>query len=136
MSTFGERLKDLRKSNGLTQEQLAKIFYLNKSSISRYENDVQLPENDLLQKIADYFNVSLDYIMARTDTANSIVITKTTSAISKKEIRDHDEFMSEARAMFMNGEVADEDKEKIFKDISDLFWESKKINKEKYGKKK
>lgn len=135
MATFGERLKELRKKKNLTQEQLAKTFYLNKSSISRYENDTQIPENELLQNIADYFNVSLDYLVGRTNIVNihsSTVITTPT----KKEQKDHDTFMKEAKALFMNGEIDEDDKEKIFKDISDLFWESKKLNKEKYSKKK
>lgn len=131
MASFGERLKELRKNKGLTQEDLAKTFYLNKSSISRYENNTQIPENELLQKIADFFNVSLDFLLGRSNNLNAVA-----PPITKKDEKDHDSFMEDARALFMNGEVAEEDKEKIFKDISDLFWESKKINKEKYGRKK
>lgn len=67
MPTFGERLKDLRKENNLTQEQLANMFFLNKSSVSRYEKDKQMPENDMLQKIADYFEVTIDYLLGRSD---------------------------------------------------------------------
>lgn len=67
MASFGDRLKQLRKESNLTQQELACKFYLNKSSISRYENGTQLPEHDLLEKIADYFNVSIDYLLGRTD---------------------------------------------------------------------
>ncbi len=67
MSTFGQRFKELRKNKGLTQETLAKNFYLNKSSISRYEQNKQLPEMDLLKKFADFFDVSIDYLLGRTD---------------------------------------------------------------------
>lgn len=67
MATFGNRLKELRKKSNLTQEQLAAKFYLNKSSISRYENGTQVPEHDLLEKIADYFNVSIDYLLGRSE---------------------------------------------------------------------
>lgn len=132
MVSFGDRLRLLRKEKRLTQEELAKTFYLNKSSISRYENNCQVPEHDLLQKIADFFNVSMDYLLGRTDENTSTIV----APITKKDIKDHNTFMEDAKALFMNGEVAEEDKEKIFKDISDLFWESKKINKEKYGRKK
>lgn len=67
MTTFGERFKQLRKEKKLTQEQLAEKFFLNKSSISRYEQDKQIPEIDLLQKFADFFDVSLDYLLGRAD---------------------------------------------------------------------
>lgn len=65
--TFGARLKALRQERNLTQENFANIFYLNKSSISKYEKDKNLPENQLLIKIADFFGVSVDYLLCRTD---------------------------------------------------------------------
>ena len=65
-NTFGSRLKALRLSKNLTQEKFANIFYLNKSSISKYEKDKNLPENQLLIKIADFFDVSVDYLLCRT----------------------------------------------------------------------
>lgn len=67
MASFGDRLKELRKKSNLTQQELASKFYLNKSSISRYENGTQLPEHELLEKIADYFDVSIDYLLGRTN---------------------------------------------------------------------
>lgn len=67
MNTFGERFKHERKKKGLTQEELAKMFLLQKSSISRYENDKQMPETDLLKKIADFFGVTVDYLLSGND---------------------------------------------------------------------
>ena len=64
-NTFGSRLKALRLSKNLTQEKFANIFYLNKSSISKYEKDKNLPENQLLIKIADFFDVSVDYLLCK-----------------------------------------------------------------------
>lgn len=66
-NTFGTRLKALRIQKRLTQEKFADLFYLNKSSISKYEKDKNLPENQLLIKIADYLEVSVDYLLCRTD---------------------------------------------------------------------
>lgn len=70
MPTFGDRLKTLRKERNLTQEELANMFFLNKSSVSRYERDNQMPESDTLQKIADYFKVTVDYLLGRSDVRN------------------------------------------------------------------
>lgn len=64
MNTFGERFKNERQKKELTQEELARMFLLQKSSISRYENNKQMPETDLLKKIADFFGVSVDYLLA------------------------------------------------------------------------
>ncbi|MCC0645486.1 helix-turn-helix domain-containing protein [Clostridioides sp. ZZV14-6150] len=65
MATFGERLKKLRTEKKLTQQELATILNINKSSISRYEKDQQIPEIKLLKVMADYFNISLDYLIGR-----------------------------------------------------------------------
>ncbi|WP_276699788.1 helix-turn-helix domain-containing protein [Romboutsia ilealis] len=71
MELFSIRFKEERKSKGLTQEQLAKEFFLNKSSISRYEKGTQMPEMVMLQKFAEYFDVSVDYLLGRTDERNA-----------------------------------------------------------------
>lgn len=67
MATLGERLKELRKEKKLTQEQLADNFFVNKSSISRYEKNTQVPELEILIKIAEFFDVSVDYLLGRSD---------------------------------------------------------------------
>lgn len=67
MATFGERIKQLRTEKKLTQDKLAEIFYLNKSSISRYENDMQIPEMPTLEALSNYFNVSVDYLLGKSD---------------------------------------------------------------------
>lgn len=128
MDTFGNRLKSLRKSKSLTQEELASIFYINKSSISRYENNSQIPEHKLLQKIADFFDVSLDYLLGRTDEENSNIATYN---IIKKDTIDHNTFMEYAKFLFMNGSLDEEVLEKIYRDIGELYWEAKEINKKK-----
>ncbi|SHK45556.1 helix-turn-helix domain-containing protein [Tepidibacter formicigenes] len=138
MATFGERFKLLRNEKNLTQEKLANIFFLNKSSISRYEQDKQMPEIDLLQKFADFFGVSLDYLMGKSNIRNPHIPEEYTQKhkVTKNDIKQYEDFIENASAFFMNDEVADEDKEKLFRDISKLFWESKEINKKKYGRKK
>ena len=74
--TFGERFKECRMTLQLTQEELAKLFNktytysFSKSSISMYENNKQVPEVDVLEKWANYFDVSVDYLLGRTDVRN------------------------------------------------------------------
>jgi len=61
MVDFGDKLKQLRTTKGLSQEKLAKNLYITKSMISAYENSVRLPSYDVLTKIALFFNVSADF---------------------------------------------------------------------------
>jgi len=74
MSKFSERIKELRIKNDLTQEELGRRFLLNKSSVSRYERGQQVPEVDMLTKLADYFGVTTDYLLGRTDDPGAYVI--------------------------------------------------------------
>lgn len=61
------RLKELRKSRGITQLKLAMDLNMNQNSISRYETEDHEADYKTLIKIADYFNVSIDYLLKRTD---------------------------------------------------------------------
>lgn len=70
MSTFGARLKLLRKQDELTQDALAKALGISKSTISMYENGNREPDFETLESFADYFNVDLDYLMGKSDVAN------------------------------------------------------------------
>lgn len=61
------RLKELRKSKGISQLKLALDLSTSQNTISRYETGEREPGIHELIMIADYFNVSLDYLLERTD---------------------------------------------------------------------
>lgn len=61
------RIKKLRKSKGITQLKMALDLNMNQNSISRYENGARQADYETLINIADYFNVSIDYILMRVD---------------------------------------------------------------------
>lgn len=61
------RLKELRKEKGISQLKLAIDLSTNQNSISRYETGERECDYEMLIKIADYFNVSIDYLLGRTD---------------------------------------------------------------------
>lgn len=61
------RLKELRKKRNISQLKLAFDLNLNQNAISRYENLEREADYETLIKIANYFNVSLDYLFGRTD---------------------------------------------------------------------
>jgi transcriptional regulator with XRE-family HTH domain len=65
---YFKRLKDLRIDNDLTQKELADVFGISQQTLSDYEKGKYDLPNDLLIKYADYFKVSTDYILGRTDT--------------------------------------------------------------------
>ncbi|MBQ2973167.1 MAG: helix-turn-helix transcriptional regulator [Clostridia bacterium] len=61
------RLKELRLSQGISQLKLAIDLNMNQNSISRYENGVREADYQTLIAIADYFQVSIDYLLERTE---------------------------------------------------------------------
>lgn len=71
MNNFGEHLKEIRKSKGLTQKQLATGIGASERGIQQYELNERKPAFDILIALADYFDVSLDYLTGRNDNPNS-----------------------------------------------------------------
>ena len=65
--TFSERLLQLRKEKNITQKQLASALNLSEVGIQNYEGGRRKPAYDILIALADYFNVSLDYLVGRSD---------------------------------------------------------------------
>ena len=61
------RLKELRKKKNISQLKLAMDLNMNQNTISRYENLEREADYETLIKFADYFDVSLDYLLGRTD---------------------------------------------------------------------
>ena len=61
------RLKKLRKERNISQLKLTIDLNMNQNSISRYENNEREADYETLIKFADYFDVSLDYLLGRTD---------------------------------------------------------------------
>lgn len=64
---FGERLKELRIENDVTQEELAEHLKVQRPAISGYETKGKQPDYERLILIADFFNVSIDYLLGRTE---------------------------------------------------------------------
>lgn len=64
---IGRRIKHLRKEMNLLQKDLAEKLNLTQQTISLYESEKRQPDYETLQKIADFFNVSVDYLLGRTD---------------------------------------------------------------------
>ena len=67
MDSFGKRLKELRLEKGLSQKALAEQIGQAQSTINYWENDKEEPTISGLRKLCDFFDVSADYLICRTD---------------------------------------------------------------------
>lgn len=68
--TLSKKLVLLREEKNIDRLELAKILNISYSSVSKYETDMRFPDQEILKKIADYFEVSIDYLLGRTDLRN------------------------------------------------------------------
>jgi transcriptional regulator with XRE-family HTH domain len=60
-----KNLKKLRKQNKLSQKELGKIFHAAQNTVSQWENAIKMPSYEIIEEIADYFNVTVDYLLGR-----------------------------------------------------------------------
>ena len=67
---FAQRLKDLRQEKKISQTELASALNISNRTISMYEQGNSEPNVEILLKIADYFNVTADYLICRTSCKN------------------------------------------------------------------
>ncbi|MBR2323013.1 MAG: helix-turn-helix transcriptional regulator [Clostridia bacterium] len=67
MKVFAKRLKELRKENLLSQNQVAKTLGITQQSYARYEADTSEPSLEMLVEISNLFEVSCDYLLGKTE---------------------------------------------------------------------
>ncbi len=70
----GERLSELRKDRGFTQQQLAKALSVSSNTISAYERGINEPDDRMKIRLAEFFNVSVDYLLGLIDTPRPLHI--------------------------------------------------------------
>lgn len=111
-------LTQLRKERNLSQSDLAKIFSVNQNTISRWEKGERSPDPEQLKTIAQYFGVSVDYIIGNDEPTNKI-------PKDLKRLLDEEEITLNGRM------VSPEDKEKMLRIIEALYYDAKEENKRK-----
>lgn len=90
---FSTRLQTLRKQNGVTQEQLATHLGVSPQAVSKWENG-SYPDGDLLPKIADFFEVTIDYLYGRAERDISMEqqIINELQSLPRREDNTHEEY--------------------------------------------
>ena len=94
LMTFGEILKNLRKENGFTRNDLASKLNISYSAIAKYESNTRCPDSDTLKKIAELFKVSTDYLLNNTSqdiTTEQIMLEY--NSLSEESKRDFEKFL-------------------------------------------
>lgn len=99
MKDFGSRLKQLRQEKRMTQEELGKILGKSKNNISQYETNKRQADDETKKQLAQFFNVSIDYLIGYSDIRNSNELKKLSSILSNPNIKavlqDYDNWSDE-----------------------------------------
>jgi transcriptional regulator with XRE-family HTH domain len=99
--TLGERLKSLIEEKSIGQKRFAEIFNLAPTTVSGYITNYRAPNDELKKKFADYFGVTVDYLLGRSDIRipqKSLIETKAyhnldTSGLPEEDIKKVEEYV-------------------------------------------
>lgn len=118
---IGERIKSLRKTLGKTQEQVSKDLGLTRASYSHLENNRNEPDIQTMNKLAEYYNVSIDYLYGR----------DVPQWASNDDVIELEKVLNENVTMSYGGEnLTAEEKQRVKDIITGLFWEKAQKRKE------
>ncbi len=92
--TFGNILINLREGNNLSRKDLTEILDIPYANLSKYETNERFPPQDVLFKIADYFDVSIDYLLGRSKILRILPVPDLLFKISEKYNIDYVELMN------------------------------------------
>ena len=121
---LGDRIKKLREDKGLTQADVCLALNIAQSTLANYETNFRSPKMDVLIAIANYYGVSVDYLLGRTD----IPFVDTA-----KRPKDLNRFLQQAEIIFDGDTHNLDDKERalVMKSLEVAFAAAKKANKRK-----
>lgn len=134
MVTFGERLARLREDKDMNQKELAEALGVTRGAVSMWEIGQRTPDSSTLQKIASFFNVSIDYLLGLTDdpTPPQQKHDPSTPSCPSWWFRDTpptdvelEEFLKTANIHFMGAPLDEDDKEDILTYLR-VKWEREK----------
>lgn len=101
---LGERLKELRIEKKMSQTELAKQFNIARSTLSQYESNQRTPSDDIKLQFAKFFNVSLDYLIGKSNIKESAdnILDSNEYTIALHSEYDYDDLPNEAKKEIEN----------------------------------
>lgn len=121
--TFGEKVKNLRKTRSMNQTQLAQAVGVSLRTVRGWEVEGRSPkQHELYQKLADTLGCDIAYLM----TEEESFITDVSEQYGSRGVRQARQILEQAAAMFAGGELSDEDKTAFMDEIQTLYLDSKK----------
>ncbi|MGN0907938.1 MAG: helix-turn-helix domain-containing protein [Bullifex sp.] len=113
MSIFGNRLKNLRLSKGESQEKVADLMGIQRATYSGYERGVIVPPYERINTLAEHFEVSVDFLMGKTNVNNYEQPTGDIPDIADQLRNISDELLSDYTVVNCNGDRLTKEEKKL-----------------------
>lgn len=120
MSILGDRLRRARERKGLSQIDVYKRTKINNKTISRYESGGSEPDIDNLVKLAALYEVSIDYLVGRTDNPNTVFSDSERFLYDKLELTD-EEIMDQLDMYYEGMKLTDQEKKEFLAIVRGIF---------------
>jgi transcriptional regulator with XRE-family HTH domain len=162
---FGQRLAALRNKRHLTQDQVAEALGVKRARYNAWENGISNPDHKNLIAMAQFYRVTVDFLLGLPHTGGSLLLTSDEYAdgytdesyladledqlnqiqmnntppawATSKDIRDFKKMLEDdAPVMFDGVPIEGEARQRVMDILTGLFWEAKEMNKKTYGRKK
>lgn len=127
---FRIRLKTLREEKGLSQAAFAKDFGVAQSTVGNWEAGTREPNFDTVQKLADYFDVSVDYLLCRTNESKITDTTDDTIDVQEKLQELLSQLETKDSLMFSGVALSDDSKELLAAALERILRLTKTVNKD------
>lgn len=137
MDDLGKKLRELREKSGKTQKDMADLLCINRVSYTQYENNKRTPPPDTLKRIAEIFNVSVDYLLGTSDVSNFSNLPPLTAKDERDIARDLENMIESLDGSAAMGDAEDdEDRELLRASLETAMKIAKRTAKKKFTPKK
>nr|DAU13540.1 MAG TPA: Repressor protein CI [Caudoviricetes sp.] len=121
---FSERLRKLREEKKISQLELAKFLNISQQALSKWEQNISQPDNNVLIILSNYFDVSVDYLLGKSDNKNP------SNGLYTKTITDEDGYSIEIKTEVPFNELSKEKQQDMIDVAMEKLIEVKKEIKE------
>lgn len=123
---FGDKIKELRTIAGMSQQELANSAGLSLRSIQNYESNKRYPKHvSILNRLCKVLNTTIEELMTEKDN----FVQEASERYGSNRKKDAKKLVEEVGSLFASIELNEEDKDKIFREITEMYWRAKDNNK-------
>ena len=125
---FGQRLRQLRNEKKLSLRELSKKINLSYSALGKYERGEREPDFHTLEKIADFFNVSLDYLLGRSVSKETVFLNKVQEKYGEADRVKVERLLDELKTVLSSDQLRHTEKDEFVQGIMNIYWEIRKVS--------